>query len=169
MLLLLLRCLQLRSMLLQPLHADRSQTRSSHAGIDHGHQLRRHTALEGFTQHRLFDASLLQAKRLLPGLLFLLLALVFLGLRNEPLTHGFLLTVPLVGRLWDHTQRRRQRRLRRSRRRWRRRMLPGGIRQGHCRRRRQAAVGSGHGQVRGAGRQRYRPRRVDSGLQRRGV
>jgi hypothetical protein len=56
---LLLRCLHLRGILMQPVHADLAETRASHAGIYQGNQLWRHTALEGLTQHGLLDMSLL--------------------------------------------------------------------------------------------------------------
>ena len=101
---LLLRCLHLRSVLVQPVHADLTETCSSHAGIYQRDQLWRHAALERLTQHGLLDTSLLQAQRLLPGLLFLLLPLIFLGLCDEPMPHGLLLAVPLVWWLWDYAQ-----------------------------------------------------------------
>lgn len=101
---LLLRRLQLRSILMEPLHAQRPETRTRHASIYHGHQLGRHAALERFTQHGLFDPSLLQTERLLPCLLFLLLPLVLLRLRGQPMPHRFLLAMPLLRRLWNDTQ-----------------------------------------------------------------
>ena len=171
---LLLRCLHLRSVLVQPFHADLAEARASHAGIYHGNQLWWHTALERLTQHGLLDTSLLQAQRLLPGLFLLLLPLVFLGLCDEPMPHGFLLAVPLVWWLWDYAQglvegSSRRRWWRRRRRRW----LSAWVGQGHGRRRRQAAMPSRHsvgvvvaGTARVADRQRGHVRRVDSWIQR---
>jgi hypothetical protein len=101
---LLLRCLHLRGILMQPVHADLAETRASHTGIYQRNQLWWHTALERLTQHGLLDTSLLQAQRFLPSLFFLLLPLVFLGLCDEPMPHGLLLAVPLVWWLWDYAQ-----------------------------------------------------------------
>ena len=133
---LLLRCLHLRGILMQPVHADLAETRASHAGIYQGNQLWRHTALERLAQHGLLDTSLLQAQRLLPGLLFLLLPLVFLGLCDEPMPHGLLLAVPLVWWLWDYAQGLIEGSSRRRRWWWRWWWLSARVRQGHGRRRR---------------------------------
>lgn len=149
---------------MQPVHTDLAQTRASHTGIYHGDQLWWYPTLERFAQHGLLDASLLQPQRLLPGLLFLLLPLVFFGLCKKPVPHRLLLAVPLVRWLWDDTQRLAQcDRRRRRRRRW----LPARVWQGHGRGRRQATVGSRHVVCGDADRQRGHPWRVDSGVQRR--
>jgi hypothetical protein len=119
--------------------------------------------LKRFAQHRLLDASLLQAQRLLPGPLFLLLPLVFFGLCNKPVTHRLLLAVPLVRWLWNDTQGLRQGSRRRRWRWW----LPARVWQGHGRGRRQATMRSRHVVGGDADRQRGHPWRVDSGVQRR--
>lgn len=56
---LLLRCLHLRSVLMQPVDGDLAETCASHAGIYQGNQLWWHTTLERLTQHGLLDTSLL--------------------------------------------------------------------------------------------------------------
>jgi hypothetical protein len=134
---LLLRCLHLRGILMQPVHADLAETRASHTGIYQRNQLWWHTALERLTQHGLLDTSLLQAQRFLPSLFFLLLPLVFLGLCDEPMPHGLLLAVPLVWWLWDYAQGLIEGSSSRRRRRWWRWWwLSARVRQGHGRRRR---------------------------------
>jgi hypothetical protein len=45
---------------MQPVHADLTQTRTSHTGIDHRDQLWGYPTLKRLAQHGLLNASLLQ-------------------------------------------------------------------------------------------------------------
>ena len=84
---LLLRLLKLRRVLLQPVNGNVRQIRSSDSSVDHGHHRRRYTSLQRLSQHRLLDASLIEAQYFLLSLLLLLLSLVLLCFSDEPMAH----------------------------------------------------------------------------------
>ena len=96
---LLLCGLDLDGVLLEPLKADSGEALAADSGKDNGHERRRDAVADCFLEHALLDPPLLEAEVFLARPLLLLLALLFLGLGEEPVPHGVLGALPL--RRWS--------------------------------------------------------------------
>jgi len=91
---LLLLLLKLGIVLVQPVQGDGRQIPSTDPSEYHGDHLRRNAPLQRFSQHVVFEPTLLQSQLFLPCLLLFLLPFVSLNLLHGHRIHQWLRTLP---------------------------------------------------------------------------